>query len=99
MRAEPEQLHAALEGQIRDHHRLLLRLHLAQIEAIEEGVRSVDARLEVLLRPFKAIVERLSTIPGVSRFVAQTLIAEIGGNVERFPTPGRLRSWLTTPPH
>jgi transposase len=94
LRAEPEQLQAALEGQVRDHHRFLLRLHLAQIEAIEEGLRTVDGRLDILLRPFEALVERLSTIPGVSRLVAQTLIAEIGPDVERFPTPGHLRSWV-----
>ena len=43
LRAEPEQLQAALEGQVREHHRFLLRLHLTQIEAIEDGLRTVDA--------------------------------------------------------
>jgi transposase len=94
LRAEPEQLQAGLEGYIHEHHRFLLRLHLTQIEAIEEGLRTVDGRLEILLRPFEATVERLSTIPGVSRLVAQTLIAEIGADVDRFPTPGHLRSWV-----
>ncbi|MDQ3419498.1 MAG: IS110 family transposase, partial [Acidobacteriota bacterium] len=37
LRAEPEQLRRALEGRVRDHHRFLLRLHLTQIEAIEQG--------------------------------------------------------------
>jgi transposase len=94
LRADPEQLYAALEGAVRDHHRFLLRLHLTQIEAIEEGMRTIDARLEVLLGPFRPVVERLSTIPGVSTVVAQTIIAEIGVEVGRFPTPGHLRSWV-----
>jgi len=94
LRADPAQLQAALEGHVREHHRFLLRLHLTQIEAIEEGLRTVDARLEILLRPMHAIVERLSTIPGVSTVVAQTVIAEIGPDVHRFPTPGHLRSWV-----
>lgn len=93
LRARPEQLQAALEGQVREHRRFLLRLHLAQIEAIEAGLRDVDGRPEILLRPFRAVVERLSTVPGVSTLVAQTLIAEIGADVHRFPTPGHLRSW------
>lgn len=94
LRADPEQLHAALEGHVRDHHRFLLRLHLTQIEGIEEGLQAVDARLEILLRPFQAVVERLSTVPGISTLVAQTVIGEIGADVHRFPTPGHLRSWV-----
>lgn len=94
LRADPELLHAALEGQVREHHRFLLRLHLTQIEGLEEGLRTLDSRLKILLQPFNAIVERLSTIPGVSTLVAQTLIAEIGADVDRFPTPGHLRSWV-----
>jgi transposase len=79
---------------VREHHRFLLRLHLTQIEAIEEGLRTVDARLESLLTPLRDVVERLSTIPGVSTLVAQTIIAEVGVDVGRFPTPGHLRSWV-----
>jgi len=94
LRADPEQLRAALEGRVREHHRFLLRLHLTQIEGIEDGLRTVDARLDILLRPFTPVVERLSTIPGVGTLVAQTVIAEIGVDVHRFPTPGHLRSWV-----
>ena len=94
LRASPEQLHMALEGYVRDHHRFLLQLHLTQIEAVEAGLRTVDARLAVLLQPFQGVVTCLSTIPGVSTLVAQTLIAEIGTDVGRFPTPGHLRSWV-----
>jgi transposase len=94
LRAEPDLLHAALEGRVREHHRFLLRLHLTQIESLEEGLRTIDGRLNLLLQPFSAVVERLSTIPGVSTLVAQTVIAEIGPDVDRFPTPGHLRSWV-----
>lgn len=94
LRADPEQLRRALEGRVRDHHRFLLRLHLTQIEAIEQGIETLDARLRVLLSPFQAVTARLCTMPGVSTIVAQTLLAEIGGDMGRFPTPGHLRSWV-----
>jgi transposase len=94
LRADPEQLQAALEGRLREHHQFLLRLHLTQIEAIEKGLQEIDARLDALLQPFTSVIDRLSTIPGVGTLVAQTLIAEIGVDVRRFPTPGHLRSWV-----
>jgi hypothetical protein len=40
LRADPDQLQAALDGQVREHHRFLLRLHLTQIEAMEAGLRT-----------------------------------------------------------
>ncbi len=94
LRADPEQLRTALEGRVTDHHRFLLRLHLMQIEAVEKGIEQLDARLEVLLSPFRAVTARLCTMPGVSTLVAQTLLAEIGDDMRRFATPGHLRSWV-----
>ena len=87
LKADPDRLRAALEGRIRDHHRFLLQLHLDQVTALEEGLRRIDAQLRERLRPFEAITTRLRTMPGVSHVVAQTLVAEIGVDMERFPTP------------
>lgn len=33
-------------------------------------------------------------MPGVSHVVAQTLVAELGVDMPRVPTPGHLRSWV-----
>ena len=94
LQADTDRLRAALEGRVRDHHRFLLQLYLDQITALERGRGTIDARLGELLRPFEAITTRLRTMPGVSHVVAQTLVAEIGVDMQRFPTPSHLRSWV-----
>jgi len=38
-------------------------------------------------------IELLDTIPGISRRVAEVLLAEIGADVRRFPTAHHLASW------
>jgi transposase len=38
-------------------------------------------------------IARLITIPGVGRRTAETLVAEIGVEMSRFPSPGHLASW------
>ena len=38
-------------------------------------------------------IDRLQEIPGISRHAAQVIIAEIGLDMTRFPTAGRLVSW------
>ncbi len=43
-------------------------------------------------------MDRLDQIPGISRATAQGIIAEIGLDMTRFPTPGRLVSWAKLSP-
>ena len=43
-------------------------------------------------------VERLQTIPGVSQRVAETVVAEIGVDMEQFPTAAHLASWAGLSP-
>jgi transposase len=38
-------------------------------------------------------VTRLTTIPGVSQRTAEVVVAEMGANMEQFPTVGHLTSW------
>ncbi len=93
LKASRADLVAALHGRVTAHHRFLLQLHLAQIDALEGAVRAVEARLGDALAPFRAAVDRLITMPGVSEIVARVLVAEIGVDMTRFPTAGHLISW------
>lgn len=91
--ASPDVLAAALTGRIRDHHRFLIAQHLKTIEQIEATMAEFDARIEAVLGPFREAVERLTEIPGISRTVAEIIIAEIGGDMSAFPTADHLISW------
>lgn len=93
LQAAPERLRAALTGRVTAHHRFLLQLHLDHIETLERQIARLDDRLTEQLAPFRDAMTRLSTIPGVSTVVAQSLVAEIGVDMTRFPSPGHLVSW------
>lgn len=93
LRAEPERLRAALTGRITEHHRFMLRLHLEQVDAIEKGIAEIERRIERQLEPFRESIERLVTIPGVSKTIAHVIVAEIGLEMSRFPTHRQLISW------
>jgi transposase len=45
------------------------------------------------LRPFEVEVKRLDSIPGISRQIAEVMLAEIGWDMSRFPTDKNLASW------
>ncbi|MCM2258603.1 MAG: transposase, partial [Vicinamibacteria bacterium] len=78
-------------GRITDHHRFMLRMHLRQIESLEQSVRELEARADS--GPFRAATELLTTMPGVSDITARVIVAEIGDDMSRFPTAGHLISW------
>jgi len=88
-----EELEQALSGIVREHHRFLLAEQLAHLDYLEEAIERVSAEIERRLGPFEEEIAYLRTIPGVGRRTAETLLAEVGGDVSRFPTSGHLASW------
>ncbi len=66
---------------------------MAHIDYLDESIARLSAEIERVIAPFFEEVELLSTIPGVDRRTAETLIAEIGVDMSRFATSGHLASW------
>ena len=93
IKALPETLCEALRGRITRHHRFLLRLHLQQIDAIDNAIGEIDREVDAQVEPFRMTVELLSTIPGVDQLSACVILAEIGRDMRRFLTAGHLISW------
>jgi len=93
VKAPPEKILAALTGRITDRHRFLLRLHLRQIDALDEAIADIDREVNRELDPFRDAVRLLRSIPGVSDLTAQVIVSEIGIDMSRFPTAGHLISW------
>lgn len=98
LRASQEVLKEALTGRITDHHRFLIRLHLAQIDATDGSIATLERRLEEKLAPFRATYERLQSIPGVSETVAAVILAEVGPDVSAFPAAHNLLAWAGLSP-
>lgn len=88
----------ALHGRITPHHRRLLKLHLDLIGALEAALAELDADVGKLLAPIQKSARLLTTMPGVSELTAQVVLAEIGVDMARFPTPAHLLSWATMCP-
>lgn len=98
LRATRSELRNALQGQVRDHHRFMLQLHLGQIDALDRSIAALEARAEECLVPFAASIERLKTIPGVQQVAVAVLLAEIGDDMSKFPTSAHLVSWACLSP-
>ena len=93
LKASRADLRDALHGRVTDHHRFMIKLHLAQIDGLETAVATIEARIGDALGPFRAAVSLLTTMPGISETTARVLVAEIGTDMSRFPSVGHLISW------
>jgi len=99
LRGKIPQLRLALEGQVTDHHRFLLRELLDQLDYVERKIATLTARIEHIAPPlFKHGTALLDTVPGIAPHAAQAILAETGTNMEQFPSPQHLCSWAAQCP-
>lgn len=88
-----DELIKALRGKVTQHHRFMLRMHLDQIAATDDGIAQLDAQITELTSPLAEVVERLAAMPGMSHTSASVVLAEIGSDMSRFPTAGHVVSF------
>jgi transposase len=93
LRGKIPELEKALQGHLTEHHRFLLRLLWKQLAQQEELIAELDAKIGEQTRPFAEVIERLDTVPGVDRRVAEVVVAEVGTDMTPFPSDQHLASW------
>ncbi|HET8646854.1 MAG TPA: IS110 family transposase, partial [Vicinamibacteria bacterium] len=93
LRKKLPELERALTGRMSPHQRFLLAQHLAHIDFLDEQVAALSAQVAERMRPFEAALALLDSIPGIGRWSAEVIVAEIGTDMGRFPTAGHLASW------
>jgi transposase len=98
MRSKIPALTEALTGRFSAHHAFLTRMHLDLIDNYTGALEELTTRIEVVMEPFRAARDLIVTIPGISTYVADVIIAETGADMSRFPTAGPLASWAGTCP-
>lgn len=93
LRRKIPQLEIALEGSFTAHHGLLIRINLETVDLMNLHIAEVEKQVAQAVEPVRPLLDLLVTIPGVDETTARTIIAEIGTDMSRFVTPGRLASW------
>lgn len=88
----------SLLGTMTPHQIELIRDCWEHIEFLEKSIAHLDKKINTHLEPYRHEYELLQTIPGVSEVTAAVLIAEIGVDMEQFPSAEHLSSWAGVAP-
>ena len=93
LRKKLDALVLALRGKVEAHHRFMIEMQLGRVEDIEANIAVIDGQIDEAVKPHRTVFERLTTIPGVDRVAAVTIIAELGVDMDVFPTVAHAAAW------
>ncbi len=93
LRNKIPKLRLAFEGRFVEAHRFQMEQLLDQLHFLDATVAEFEQKIEERNRPWDDKITLLLTIPGVDWITASSLVAEIGGDINQFPTAQHLASW------
>ena len=93
LRDKRASLERAVDARMSAHQRFLLAEQLAHYDSLNQSIARVSAEIAERVRSFEPLIERMDTIPGIGRRVAEVLVAEVGTDMRRFPSAAHLASW------
>jgi transposase len=100
MQSSVEDLASSLKGNLTDHHRFMLQTVKESIKSKEQIIFKLQEQIDKQLKENELMLdaELLATIPGVGKDGAAYIIAEIGNNMDQFPSEQHLASWAGMSP-
>ena len=98
LKSTKEEIALAVEGCFTDHHRFMILAIRRSIRNIEDEIDHLDQEIERRMQPFEDKVRQLCDVPGMDTTAIRELLAEIGVDMEVFPTAEHLTSWAGLAP-
>lgn len=98
LKNKQKELKEALIGNFQNHHKFMLKACLKHIRNTNKIIEEIDNEVDKKLKKYNQENELLQTMPGVKRQAAASIIAEIGVDMNRFPSEDHLSSWAGMSP-
>jgi transposase len=98
LKSSQSEIALAVEGCFTEHHKFMIHAIRESIKNIEAEIEHLDKEIERRMQPLEARITQLCDIPGMSTTSICELLAEIGVDMEVFPTAEHLTSWAGLAP-
>ena len=93
LRGKVPDLRRAVHGQVQAFQRVLLQQVLAHLDLLDAAIAHLQHTIAQCLEPYQEAVTLLQTIVGVGEIAASVVVAEVGVDMQRFPSAKHLASW------
>jgi len=93
LRNKKPELMKALQGVVKDHHKMIMGQLLCDMDLFNEQIQEVSGEIERRIKKDQDKMDRIDHIPGVNQRVGEVIVAEVGTDMERFPSEAHLCSW------
>lgn len=94
LRKRIPELTEALQGhQMNDHYRWLISQSVEHAVLLDKQMEELEDKITVQVAPWQRQYELLQTIPGIKDMTAAIILAEIGPEMNQFPSAKHLSSW------
>ena len=94
MKRKKEQLRLALQGYIQDHQRYMLKTIIDHYDYLTNTIEMLDKEIAQRMSAYQDDIDRLDSIPGIARRMAEQMLAELGTKIEdQFPSAAHMCSW------
>lgn len=98
LREKIPQIKEAIKGTTREHHKKILKLIYDHLKYLEREQKEIEKLIDEACEEYKKEIELLDSIPGIDQDSAKAIIAEIGVDMNQFPTVKNLTSWAGMSP-
>ena len=98
LRKKIPQIKEGLKGTTRDHHRKMIKLIYEHLKYLEKEQEEIERMIDESCKEYKKQIELIDSIPGINEDSAKSIIAEIGIDMNQFPTVKHLTSWAGMSP-
>lgn len=98
LKSTQEEIALAVEGCFTEHHKFMICAIRTSISNIEAEIEHLDREIDRRMMPLEDRIAQLCDIPGMDITAIRELLAEIGVDMEVFPTVEHLTSWAGLAP-
>lgn len=98
LREKKPELLAAMDGVLSPVQRKLVLAIIDHIDDMTRRIEDMDHIINGEMKKYEEAIAALDIVPGIGPQSAQTILAEIGLDMSRFPTAAHLASWAGVSP-
>ena len=91
--AKLEDVVRAMDGIVTPFQKIMMKEVIKHIDELTKRISEMDNLIDEYMKEYEKNKKKLEKIPGIGKRSSEIILAEIGQDMNRFPTAGHISSW------